>query len=156
MKTALAARGARVTGLDASAEMLRVAKARARERGVEAAFEEGDAHRLPYEDRAFSCAISLRVLMHTPDWRMCLGELCRVADERVSNARHVHADLVRAAGVESTLDECAAGDAFQHRIVRAGFLAAVFDDGHSGALDGMPAQWCIDRPASADFSMHQG
>ena len=79
----LARRGARVTGLDASAEMLRVARARAAEAGVDAAFEVGDAHQLAYGDRAFHCAVSLRVLMHTPDWRRCLAELCRVADDRV-------------------------------------------------------------------------
>jgi SAM-dependent methyltransferase len=79
----LARRGARVTGVDASAEMLRVARARAAEAGLAAAFEVGDAHRLPYPDRGFQCAVSLRVLMHTPDWRQCLAELCRVADDRV-------------------------------------------------------------------------
>lgn len=79
----LARRGARVTGLDASAEMLRVAKARAADAGLDAAFEVGDAHHLAYPDRAFHCAVSLRVLMHTPDWRQCLSELCRVADDRV-------------------------------------------------------------------------
>ena len=79
----LARRGARVTGLDASAEMLRVARARAAEAGVDAAFEVGDAHQLAYGDRAFHCAVSLRVLMHTPDWRRCLAELCRVAGDRV-------------------------------------------------------------------------
>ncbi len=79
----LARRGARVTGVDASEEMLRVARARAAEARVEATFEAGDAHALPYPDRAFAAAVSLRVLMHTPDWRACLRELCRVADERV-------------------------------------------------------------------------
>ena len=79
----LARRGALVTGLDASAEMLRVARARAAGAGVEAAFEEGDAHQLAYSDRAFHSAVSLRVLMHTPDWRRCLSELCRVSEDRV-------------------------------------------------------------------------
>ena len=80
---ALARRGARVTGVDASSEMLRVAKARAADAGLDAVFETGDAHRLAYPDRVFHAAVSLRVLMHTPDWRQCLSELCRVADERV-------------------------------------------------------------------------
>jgi ubiquinone/menaquinone biosynthesis C-methylase UbiE len=80
---ALARRGAHVTGVDASPEMLRVAKARAAEQGVEADFGVGDAHTLAFGDRSFSAAVSLRVLMHTPDWRMCLQELCRVAEDRV-------------------------------------------------------------------------
>lgn len=79
----LARRGAHVTGVDASPEMLRVASARAAEQGSDATFEVGDAHHLPYADRAFACAVSLRVLMHTPGWRVCLAELCRVAEERV-------------------------------------------------------------------------
>jgi SAM-dependent methyltransferase len=79
----LARRGARVTGVDASPEMLRVARDRAAAARLDVAFDVGDAHRLPYKDRAFECAVSLRVLMHTPDWRQCLAELCRVADDRV-------------------------------------------------------------------------
>ena len=80
---ALAARGARVTGVDASAEMLAVARRRAQDAGVEVAFEQGDVHALPYPDRSFDAVICLRVLMHTPDWRRALGELCRAARHRV-------------------------------------------------------------------------
>jgi ubiquinone/menaquinone biosynthesis C-methylase UbiE len=80
---ALARRGAQVVGLDASAEMLRVARTRAQAEGLEVRFVEGDAHRLGYADASFDAAISLRVLMHTPDWRRCLAELCRVARARV-------------------------------------------------------------------------
>jgi ubiquinone/menaquinone biosynthesis C-methylase UbiE len=79
----LARRGARVTGVDASAEMLRVAKERAAASGLSLTFDVGDAHRLGFPDRSFASAVSLRVLMHTPDWRVCLRELCRVADDRV-------------------------------------------------------------------------
>jgi ubiquinone/menaquinone biosynthesis C-methylase UbiE len=79
----LAADGARVTGVDASAEMLRVARERAAARGVGVTFDVGDAHALPFADRSFALAVSLRVLMHTPGWRQCVGELCRVAREAV-------------------------------------------------------------------------
>jgi len=79
----LARAGARVTGVDASGEMLRVADDRARREALAITFQEGDAHALAFPDRSFDAAISLRVLMHTPDWRVCLGELCRVARERV-------------------------------------------------------------------------
>jgi len=79
----LARRGARVTGVDASAEMLRVARARAAASGLPLTFDVGDAHRLRFSDRSFAAAVSLRVLMHTPDWRVCLRELCRVTDDRV-------------------------------------------------------------------------
>jgi ubiquinone/menaquinone biosynthesis C-methylase UbiE len=79
----LAEAGADVTALDASAEMLRVARARAASRGAAIRFEVGDAHHLAHADRAFDLAVSLRVLMHTPNWRQCIAELCRVARNRV-------------------------------------------------------------------------
>ncbi len=80
---ALARRGARVTGLDASAEMLSVARRRAAESGVSIEFVEGDAHALVFPDRSFDSVVCLRLLMHVPDWRRCLSELCRVADRRL-------------------------------------------------------------------------
>jgi SAM-dependent methyltransferase len=80
---ALAARGAHVTGVDASAEMLAVAERRAKAAGVAVAFVTGDAHGLAFPDRSFDAVVCLRVLMHTPDWQRSLGELCRVARERV-------------------------------------------------------------------------
>ena len=80
---ALAHRGARVTAVDASAEMLAVARRRADQAGVAVAFAREDVHRLPFADRAFSAVVCLRVLMHTPDWTRSLAELCRVAEERV-------------------------------------------------------------------------
>jgi len=79
----LARHGARVVGIDASARMLAVARSRAAAERVPASFAIGDAHALAFPDRAFDAAISLRVLMHTPDWRRCLAELCRVAADRV-------------------------------------------------------------------------
>lgn len=80
---ALAVRGADVTGVDASAEMLEVAERRARDAHVEVTFARGDAHGLVYRSQSFDAVICLRVLMHTPDWRQSLGELCRVARQRV-------------------------------------------------------------------------
>ena len=80
---ALAKRGAIVTAVDASAEMLEVAARRAEEAQVHVTFGRGDAHRLEFPDRAFDAVVCLRVLMHTPDWRASLGELCRVASDRV-------------------------------------------------------------------------
>ena len=80
---ALAARGARVTGVDASVEMLAVAERRAKEAGADVVFVPGDVHALSFPDRSFDGVVCLRVLMHTPDWQRSLGELCRVARERV-------------------------------------------------------------------------
>jgi ubiquinone/menaquinone biosynthesis C-methylase UbiE len=80
---ALAERGAIVTGIDASAEMLAVARRRAQEAGASVTFAQGDAHALDVPDRSFDSVVCLRVLMHTPDWRRSLRELCRVARHRV-------------------------------------------------------------------------
>ena len=75
----LAREGAHVTGIDASDAMLAVARRRAEGEGLLIRFERGDAHRLEFPDHAFDTVVSLRVLMHAPDWRKCLAELCRVA-----------------------------------------------------------------------------
>jgi ubiquinone/menaquinone biosynthesis C-methylase UbiE len=80
---ALARRGAIVTGVDASAEMLDVARQRAAEEGVQVTFARGDVHALEFPDRSFDAVVCLRVLMHTPDWRRSTAELCRVARSRV-------------------------------------------------------------------------
>jgi SAM-dependent methyltransferase len=80
---ALARRGAVVTGVDASAEMLAVARRAADAARLRVTFAQDDAHRLGFEDASFDAVICLRVLMHTPDWRQSLGELCRVARHRV-------------------------------------------------------------------------
>lgn len=80
---ALARRGAVVTGVDASREMLAVAARRAHEKQVQVTFLQGDAHALAFPARSFDAVICLRVLMHTPDWRQSLAELCRLARHRV-------------------------------------------------------------------------
>jgi 2-polyprenyl-3-methyl-5-hydroxy-6-metoxy-1,4-benzoquinol methylase len=79
----LAHQGAQVTGVDASAEMLEVGEARARAEHVSIRFMQGDAHHLPFPDRDVDVSVSLRVLMHTPGWRQCIGELCRVTRRRI-------------------------------------------------------------------------
>ena len=79
----MAAAGARVTGVDASEEMLTIACERAKTQTAEVTFAPGDAHALPFPERSFDIAVSLRVLMHTPRWRVCVDELCRVSRDLV-------------------------------------------------------------------------
>ena len=79
----LARGGAHVTAIDASSEMLAVARRRATEEGARVRFLVGDAHALDFSDRSFDVALSLRVIMHTPQWRQCIAELCRVAERLV-------------------------------------------------------------------------
>jgi ubiquinone/menaquinone biosynthesis C-methylase UbiE len=80
---ALARWGAQVTGIDASAQMLVAARSRAAASGLTVRFERQDAHALSFASHVFDHAVSLRLLMHAPDWRQCLGELCRVTRHRV-------------------------------------------------------------------------
>jgi SAM-dependent methyltransferase len=80
---ALAKRGALVTGVDASAEMLAIARKRAAEAGLSVDFDEGDAHALTYPNQSFDAVVCLRMLMHVPDWRKALSELCRVSRLRI-------------------------------------------------------------------------
>jgi SAM-dependent methyltransferase len=79
----LARGGANVTAIDASDAMLAVARQRAAADGVSVRFQSGDTHALEFADRSFDVVVSLRVLMHSPDWSRAVGELCRVAQRLV-------------------------------------------------------------------------
>lgn len=80
---AIAARGARVTGVDYSREMLRVGQARVAGASAPVSLLRGDARHLPFADRRFDVTVSVRLLMHMPDWRGTLAELCRVTRRRL-------------------------------------------------------------------------
>jgi ubiquinone/menaquinone biosynthesis C-methylase UbiE len=79
----LALGGATVTAVDASEEMLAIARQRAAEQLLKIRFQRGDAHALDFADRSFDAVVSFRVLMHTPQWQRCVAELCRVAERLV-------------------------------------------------------------------------
>lgn len=79
----LAQSGAEVTGVDASEEMLAVARKRAAEQGAGVRFLTGDAHALEFPNRSFDVVVSLRVIMHSPEWPRSVAELCRVANNLV-------------------------------------------------------------------------
>ena len=80
----LALGGARVTAVDASEEMLAIARQRAAEQLLTTIkFKRGDAHQLDFADRRFDAVVSFRMLMHTPQWKRCVAELCRVAERLV-------------------------------------------------------------------------
>ena len=80
---AIAKLGAHVIGVDASAEMLKVAQKHAEDASLNIKFLPGDAHALDFADQSCDVVVSLRMLMHTPDWHRCIGEMCRVARQRV-------------------------------------------------------------------------
>jgi ubiquinone/menaquinone biosynthesis C-methylase UbiE len=88
----------------------------------------GDVHALRFPDRGFDVVVCLRVLMHTPDWRQSVAELCRVAERLVivdyPSARSAAAieaaarRLAHAAGMRTepyrVLTQRAVAEAFDH------------------------------------------
>lgn len=73
-----AQRGAIATGLDITPKLLEVARARAREAGLEVVLVEGDAERLPFEDGSFDVVVSVFGAMFAPDHERAASELLRV------------------------------------------------------------------------------
>lgn len=71
-----AARGARVTALDASADML--AEARERAGSTAVVFVEGRAEALPFADGSFDVVVAVTVLCLVPDRETALREMARV------------------------------------------------------------------------------
>jgi SAM-dependent methyltransferase len=117
---ALAERGARVTGLDYSREMLRVGQARVARTGSSVRLLRGDAQRLPFPDRHFEVTVSVRLLMHVPDWRAAIAELCRVTRRRL---------VVDYPSRRSAAAIQAAGRRLLHRLGRPTEPYRVFGDG---------------------------
>ncbi|MDP9188202.1 MAG: methyltransferase domain-containing protein [Actinomycetota bacterium] len=72
-----AERGASVTGLDLTPELLEGARAAAAEAGVEIDWVEGDAEALPFEDESFDAVISVFGVMFAPDQRQAAAEIAR-------------------------------------------------------------------------------
>jgi SAM-dependent methyltransferase len=100
---ALARRGAIVTGVDASNEMLAVARARAADARVDVSFIAGDAHGLAFDDRSFDVARN-RVVFDYPalasaaaiqSWsrRVAAAAGARVEAYRVFSDRSIQATL---------------------------------------------------------------
>jgi SAM-dependent methyltransferase len=79
--TALAARarGAEVTGLDLTPELLAVAERRAAREGLEGIeWQAGDAEAMPFADGAFDVVVSSCGLMFAPDQQKVADEVARV------------------------------------------------------------------------------
>lgn len=74
----LARRGARVSGIDASKDMLAHARRKADELGLAVDLRLGDVARLPFPDGSFDLAICALAFCHWPDIRPAVAELARV------------------------------------------------------------------------------
>lgn len=74
----LLAGGREVVSIDFSARMLDQAQAKAGAAELGLCGLLADIQALSFRDRAFAVCVSSRALMHVPDWRRGLAELCRV------------------------------------------------------------------------------
>lgn len=74
-----AERGANVTGLDLTPELLEVARRRAADAGLEVRWIEGDAEELPFEDASFDRVTSCFGVIFAPRHERAASELRRVA-----------------------------------------------------------------------------
>lgn len=70
--------GTAVTGIDIASYLVEKARERAREAGVQAKFEVGDAEALPYEDASFDAVITMFGAMFAPRPDVTSAELLRV------------------------------------------------------------------------------
>lgn len=77
LATRLARSGARVSGLDASADMIAAARRRAKAAGVEIDLVEGDAGDLPFSAGRFDCVVSVATLCFVDDPRPTIREMVR-------------------------------------------------------------------------------
>lgn len=81
-----ARRGYRVTAADLSAAMLELARDTLRSANLSCPVHQQDIERLSYADRAFGTVLCFRLFHHFPSPEIrqrAVGELCRVAGERV-------------------------------------------------------------------------
>ncbi len=74
----IARRGAIVTGIDISAEMIDAARRRAEERGAEVELLVGDASRVPFPDGTFDVVLAVTVLCFVGDAAAAVREMARV------------------------------------------------------------------------------
>jgi phosphatidylethanolamine/phosphatidyl-N-methylethanolamine N-methyltransferase len=99
--------GHRVTGIDLSPDMLRIAERRVRDRGLlnVEAIREMDAANLAFQDGAFDVAVAMFVMSVVPDPRGVLNEMHRVVRPggRIVTVNHFKADAGFRAGIERWL-----------------------------------------------------
>src|SRR4051812_1405765 len=79
----------------------------------------------------------------------------RIADQRMADVLEVHADLVRAAGLEATFDERGAAEALEDAIGGAGGLAAMRHR-HARAHLRITTDRSLDGAACRRVTLHEG
>jgi ubiquinone biosynthesis O-methyltransferase len=71
-------RGAQITGIDASPEMIEAARARAKNRQAPVAFEVAAAEQLPFESERFDVVVAITILCFVPNAAPVFREIARV------------------------------------------------------------------------------
>lgn len=75
------AAGRLAVSADFSPQMIHQARVKADAAGQQLCGLLADIQALAFRDRSFAACVSSRALMHVPDWRRGLAELCRVTDD---------------------------------------------------------------------------
>jgi SAM-dependent methyltransferase len=134
--------GARVIGLDGSAELLAIARERAADAMVEIDWEEGRPEALPFDDASFDRVLSAFGHTFAPDPELAAKELLRVCRPGGAIAvcgwtgRGVGGQVERLAGVEP-----AWGTEERVRELLGGGAAEIELERRSVTFDGDPSDW---------------
>ncbi len=83
LSLALMRRFCHVVSADASLEMIRIARRKAKVKGLSLRAVICDVHAMCFKDRGPDCLVASRMLMHVADWKKAIAELCRVAKRAV-------------------------------------------------------------------------
>ncbi len=78
MAEALAARGARVTGIDPAESAIAAARAHARAQGLRIGYDTGVGEALPYDNTSFDAVVCVDVLEHVADMAKVMSQVARV------------------------------------------------------------------------------
>ncbi|MFK7869322.1 MAG: bifunctional 2-polyprenyl-6-hydroxyphenol methylase/3-demethylubiquinol 3-O-methyltransferase UbiG [Roseobacter sp.] len=78
MAEALAAKGAKVTGIDPAAGAIEAARAHAKQEGLDIRYDVGVGEDLPYESQSFDAVVCVDVLEHVADLAKVAAEVERV------------------------------------------------------------------------------
>ncbi|MEM6385457.1 MAG: bifunctional 2-polyprenyl-6-hydroxyphenol methylase/3-demethylubiquinol 3-O-methyltransferase UbiG [Pseudomonadota bacterium] len=78
MAEAMAANGARVTGIDPAAQAIEAARAHAESSALDIRYDVGVGEHLPYDNAAFDYVVCVDVLEHVQDLNKVLREVARV------------------------------------------------------------------------------
>lgn len=144
----LSRRGASVTASDASLQMLEVAREKSFLQGFQISALRADAQRLPFQDASFDYVVSLRLLMHIIDWRLMIGELCRVAKSAVIIDFPPRMGFAGLAPIVHPLKKALKKNYQPYRVFSTNEVIAEFELNHFSAVS-------IDRHLVLPFGFHR-